>query len=257
MSFKAGRAFWKFGYLNEHHAHSDDFADRPLPYRAFLNKGYNDDGVQLSYVLPTDIYQEIGGGLFRGYDFPFADGDGNSNYSAYYRLGSDIGNNQDWRIGAYALKGSASDRSTEEGEVLYSGESDLYAIDFKYSLAPTQNAKNKEITLQAEYFERKENGEYVDGSGSSLAIGGDTSGWYSQLVYKFDPKWRVGIRYSELDSQSDFNPVSHSAMVDWTNSEYSRVRFQYNLDELSEGGDDNQFILQYIVSFGAHTAHKY
>ncbi|CAN0569986.1 unnamed protein product, partial [Laminaria digitata] len=27
---KAGRAFWTFGYLNEHHAHSDDFADRPL-----------------------------------------------------------------------------------------------------------------------------------------------------------------------------------------------------------------------------------
>ena len=62
---KAGRAFWTFGYLNEHHAHGDDFADRPLTHRVFLNKSFNDDGAELSYVLPTDIYAEVGGGVFR------------------------------------------------------------------------------------------------------------------------------------------------------------------------------------------------
>ena len=35
LRIKAGRALWTFGYLNELHAHGDDFADRPLPYRAF------------------------------------------------------------------------------------------------------------------------------------------------------------------------------------------------------------------------------
>ena len=40
LSVKAGKAFWTLGYMNEHHAHTDDFADRPLPYRAFLNKAY-------------------------------------------------------------------------------------------------------------------------------------------------------------------------------------------------------------------------
>ena len=38
MQLKFGRAFWKLGYLNEKHSHSDDFSDRPLPYRVFLNK---------------------------------------------------------------------------------------------------------------------------------------------------------------------------------------------------------------------------
>ncbi|CAM9640049.1 unnamed protein product, partial [Phaeothamnion confervicola] len=28
MNVKAGRALWTLGYLNEHHAHTDDFADR-------------------------------------------------------------------------------------------------------------------------------------------------------------------------------------------------------------------------------------
>ena len=74
--------------MNEHHAHTDDFADRPLPYRAFLNKAYNDDGIEVSYVLPTDFYTEIGGGVFRGDDFPFggSDGEGIGAFSAFARF---------------------------------------------------------------------------------------------------------------------------------------------------------------------------
>jgi hypothetical protein len=91
LEIKAGRAFWNLGYLNSHHAHTDDFSDRPLTHRAFLNKSFNDDGAQLSYVLPTDIYLEIGGGSFRGDDFPFGGGDGVGSYSAYGKIGDDIG----------------------------------------------------------------------------------------------------------------------------------------------------------------------
>ena len=96
LSLKAGRAFWKIGYLNEHHVHTDDFADRPLPYRVFVNKAFNDDGIQASYILPTDFYAEIGGGSYRGDDFPLGGGDGNSNHSAYLRVGGDISENQNW-----------------------------------------------------------------------------------------------------------------------------------------------------------------
>ena len=48
FSAKAGRFLATIGYLNEHHAHSDNFADRPLPYRAFLNKHFFDDGLEIS-----------------------------------------------------------------------------------------------------------------------------------------------------------------------------------------------------------------
>ena len=71
MRIKAGRSLWTFGYLNEQHAHGDDFADRPLPYRTFLDNAYNDDGVEVSFVLPTEAYSEFGVGLFRADDFPF------------------------------------------------------------------------------------------------------------------------------------------------------------------------------------------
>ncbi len=277
LSVKAGRSFWKLGYLNEHHAHSDDFADRPLTYRAFINKSFNDDGAQISYILPTDFYAEIGGGSFRGDDYPFGGGDGTSNYSAYFRVGSDIGEKQNWRLGVSTLSGEAkTGRVTNEDDngnnVTFIGDTDLYIADLRYNFAPTGNAKNQELTLQGEYFYRDEKGTYEDTKAATGVINFDdnSSGWYLQTVYKFKPQWRVGLRYSELlsantpaglsdsalDSQNH-DPKSYTTMVDWTNSEFSRIRLQYSHEELSKNSHDNQVTLQYIMSFGAHSAHKY
>ncbi len=271
-SLKAGRAFWTLGYLNEHHAHTDDFADRPLPYRAFLNKAYNDDGLELSYVLPTeDVYSEIGGGLFNGSDGPFgeSDGEGINAWSAYARVGGDVGQDTSWRVGLSTLQGEAGERATNEDTITFSGDTDLYIADARLIYAPTGNNAEQEVILQGEYFYRDEDGEYDVGAGG-VAYDDSTSGWYGQAVYKFDPEWRVGGRVSQLLSSNapaglagtdldaeGHDPIAYSAMLDWTNSEFSRVRLQYNNEELSDGQNDNQFLVQYIMSLGAHGAHKY
>jgi hypothetical protein len=44
--------------------------------------------------------------------------------------------------------------------------------------------------------------------------------------------------------------------VVWSNSEFSRLRFQYEHDR-SGALDDDQFALQYIFSIGAHGAHNF
>ena len=263
---KAGRAFWTIGYLNEQHAHADDFADRPLPYRVYLNKAYNDDGLEFSYVLPTDQYAEIGGGVFRGDDFP-AGGtvSGMGGLSAYARTGGDIGDNQSWRVGAYTLRSDAVSRATEEGELTFVGNSYLYAADLRYTLAPTGNAKNQEIILQGEYFRRLEDGTY-----NTVAYDDKTSGWYVQGVYKFAPALRIGARYSRMETADtpaglagtavdagEHSPETYSVMADWTNSEYGRIRFQYNIEDLTDGVTDRQFYIQYVMSLGAHGAHSY
>ncbi len=66
LSLKAGRFFYGIAYMNERHSHTDDFADRPLPYRAMLNTVYLDDGVQLRWLAPTDTFLEFGRELMRG-----------------------------------------------------------------------------------------------------------------------------------------------------------------------------------------------
>jgi len=321
---KAGRALWTFGYLNEQHAHGDDFADRPLPYRAFLDGAYNDDGLELSVVLPGDIYKEIGGGVFRGGDIPFGGSEtGREAWSAYARIGGDVGRNSALRLGAYVLDGEAHGRAGgahahdeeedghgheeeehaegeeedghEEGHPhaelfsagAFTGDTRLFGVDFRYTWAPTGNARDSELILQGEYFHRSETGSYtlqeeheecedpspdpnnphghevcethVDEMAEDLN-GSSSSGWYAQAVYKFLPQWRAGMRYARLSPPSaaelDNDLSTVSAMLDWTNSEFGRVRFQYNRETFGETRD-NQFILQYVMSLGAHGAHSF
>ena len=325
MRIKAGRALWTFGYLNEQHRHGDDFADRPLPYRAFLDNAYNDDGAEVSIVLPTDIYSEIGAGRFRGDDNPFGgSASGREAWSAYARLGGDLGRDSAWRIGAYILSGEARNRggghahAGEEGgghahdeemhheeehdddehdddehdddehhdeehdheehadehghteffsDGMFSGDSRLFALDFRTTWAPTGNARERELTLQGEYFWRKENGIYAleaegeDEAGESEYFDTTTEGWYAQAIYKFLPRWRVGVRYSRLIPSNDMelgrDPDAVAAMIDWTNSEFSRLRLQYSRERLAGDEHDSQVMLQYIMSLGAHPAHTF
>ena len=292
LRIKAGRALWTFGYLNELHAHGDDFSDRPLPYRVFLDNAYNDEGIELSFVLPTDLYGEIGGGLFRGDDTPFGGSDnGREAWSAYVRLGGDIGRDSAWRIGGYVLDGEASGRGggdeehahdeEESGEEehdpgpatffsdgRFTGETRLHGVDLRYTWAPTGNARNSELILQGEYFWRTENGTYVmeeesndGGHHEEFEADTTTSGWYAQTIYKFRQSWRVGARYARLSppgsAEIGHDPYTVGVMTDWTNSEFGRIRLQYNREALSEGERDDQFILQYIMSLGAHPAHTF
>ncbi len=274
LNAKAGRFFQELGYLNSHHSHADDFADRPLPNRAFLDSNYGDDGVQLSAVLPTDFYSEIGGGVYRGEDFPGGGADGNDigSWTAYGRVGGDIGDNTSWRLGISTLQVDGAERSANEDMVVFDGDSGLYIADARLTYAPTGNAQQQEVILQGEYFHRDEDGTYddMDAGTGAVAYDDSQSGWYAQSVYKFHPQWRVGARYSQLYAgdvpaglagsaldDSGHNPWAASAMVDWSNSEFSRVRAQFNREELSDGNEDDQIVLQYIMSIGAHGAHPF
>ncbi|MEK7759254.1 MAG: hypothetical protein AAB304_06595, partial [Pseudomonadota bacterium] len=94
-------------------------------------------------------------------------------------------------------------------------------------------------------------------------------GWYVQTVYQFMPQWRAGLRYDHLragDIQAGANaalfdtqghtPRRASVMLDWSRSEFSRVRLQVSRDR-SQPDADSQVFVQYIMSLGAHGAHAF
>ena len=150
---------------------------------------------------------------------------------------------------------------------MFSGDARLYAIDFRTTWAPTGNAREREVALQGEYFWRKERGTYElapegdEEHGLSEAFDLTTPGWYLQGVYKFRPGWRVGARYSRLiaphEMELERDPTALAVMLDWSNSEFSRLRLQFNRESFVEGDHDNQLMLQYIMSLGAHPAHTF
>jgi hypothetical protein len=54
------------------------------------------------------------------------------------------------------------------------------------------------------------------------------------------------------------SPDRTTFMLDWSLSEFSRLRAQYAWDQARANSEhDRQLLLQYIFSIGAHGAHKF
>ena len=289
FTIKAGRFFSAVGYQNQIHAHAWDFTDAPLAMKAFLGNQLNEDGVQFKWVAPTNLYWDVGVELGQGRAFPATErnknGVGSSNL--FTHVGGDIGANYAWQAGLSYLSTSPRDRTFDDVDSLgtavtnsFSGKTNLWVVDGVLKWAPDGNPSYRNFKLQGEYFRRKENGSLTfDTAGAALsdAYSSRQSGWYAQGVYQFLPQWRVGYRYDQLNSgttdiglvssgtlsAADFpileayKPKRHTAMVDWSPSEFSRVRLQFARDYSRMNEPDNQLFLQYIVSLGAHGAHRF
>jgi hypothetical protein len=269
FTLRAGRFFSGIGYLNEQHSHTWDFADQALPYRAFLNTQYDDDGVQLRWLAPTAQFIELGHELFLGNAFPAAGGanQGLGAHSVFAHTGGDINESSSYRVGLSWLHTKAIDRitSTPAGtEDTFTGKNDLFILDAVYKWAPEGNPTETNFKLQGEFFIGRSHGLF-----DALDYSATQTGFYAQAIYQFMPRWRVGLRYDQLGATPQtgaladstvnsrgITPRRGSAMVEYNTSEFGRFRLQYNLD-YSRGTPDNQGFLQYIVSLGAHGAHSY
>jgi hypothetical protein len=247
---KFGRFRSGIGYLNEQHAHAHDFADAPLAYEAFLGGHYATDGVQVKWVAPTDIFMELGGEVGNGDAYPGAQRtrNGAGAAAAYAHLGGDLGDDASWRAGVSHLR-TKSSLEEGDGEMTGAAASRVTIADFVWKYAPRGNPREGSFKVQGEYFDGR------------IREAARQSGWYLQGVWQFHPEWRVGARYDRLDAGGIDDvtqaPRRAAAMIDWNPSEYSRVRLQFNRSELAAGATDNQWVLQYILSLGAHGAHKY
>lgn len=298
VTVKAGRFFSDVGYLSSKHNHEWDFADNPLVYKGMFGTHTNDDGVQLSYVAPTDTFVQVGTELFRGDKFPAGNSDDTVGVATVFaKVGGDVGTDHSWQAGVGHWRAdSINDRMGElhEHEAStgdlhsvtpgFSGKSRINTINATYKWAPNGNAKERNLKLQAEYFQRDEDGEIAmheaDGSiARTFDYDGKQDGFYVQGIYQFRPHWRIGVRHDHLDSDNTLTqasgaaatehqleatglateghtPKRNSLMLDYSPREYSRLRLQFNEDK-STSETDKQVILQYTHSFGSHGAHGF
>lgn len=286
VTLKFGRFFSAIGYLNEQHEHAQDFADAPLIYRGLFGNQLIDDGVQISYVAPTDVYLEFGAEALSGRRFPAGgEQEGIGAWTAFANIGGDIGIEHSWLLGLSHWQSNDIDGRQSGGHShgsgttetpSFSGDSKINALDFVCKWAPGGNPKERNFKFQFEYFDRQEDGNVTMlNSGPPLetsSLDGDQRGWYAQAIYQFMPQWRTGLRYDWLDSHNrgsdagvlteagldneGISPKRASVMLEWLPSEFSRVRFQFNRDKSYEKSD-NQFVVQYTHSLGSHGAHQY
>ena len=223
LSARFGRMFSGIGYLNAKHRHTWDFADQALVYDAFLDGRYVDNGVQLRWLAPTALFAELGGEIMQGEGDP----SGLGAYTMFANLGGDVGTDHSWLAGASRLEQDAGQ--------------ELSGAHLVWKWAPDGNWKDRNFIFQAEYLENRD-----------LVT---ETGWYAQAVFQPIPRWRVGARMDSLDLELD-DPRRYTVMFDWSNSEFSRLRFQVGRNE-DALGSGNEWALQYIHSIGAHGAHTF
>jgi len=273
LGLRFGRFFSAVGYLNELHAHAWDFADPPLAYRAFLGQQLFDDGLQMRWVVPADLFVEVGGEALRGRAFPGGSNGGTpGTWDLFLHLGGDVGVSQSWRLGLAHLRANVDARESTFGPAAsFAGDSDLTVVDLVWKWARHGDPTLRNALFQTAYFRRQESGT-VTVDGASGGYHGTQQGVYAQAVYQFWPRWRAGVRYDRLwanDPGGDpavlaaaglesngHDPERATVMADFSPSEFSRLRLQYDWDR-SRPETDHQWVVQYILSLGAHGAHSF
>jgi hypothetical protein len=264
FTLKGGRFLSGVGYINERHAHDWLFSDAPLPYRAFLNNQYGDDGLQVRWLAPTDQFLEFGAEVFRGESYPAAGSrnSGTGTFTAFVNTGNDINDSSSWLAKASYLHSDAMNRDSNGH--LFSGIAQLGILSGVYKWAPGGNPTVKNLALTSELFFDRQSGFY-DG----VRLSQDRWGGYVQGFYQFMPRWSAGLRYAQLSTASvplaltasELDDMGHAsrattAMLEFDSSEFGRFRASYTHDEAGFKPID-ELVLQYTVIYGPHGAHRY
>jgi hypothetical protein len=289
FTIKGGRFFSATGYLNEIHSHNWDFVDQPLVYQVFFGGQLAQDGAQIRWLAPTDYFIELGAEAGSGRSFPGSQRNLNSLASdaLFAHLGSDVGDSTSWRLGVSWLDARSADRAYGDVDQFgapvtnaFTGTSRTWIVDGTLKWAPHGDPTQHLFKLQGEYMHRTEDGQLAfDITGQNLAgaYRSSQSGWYVQAVYGFMPRWRAGLRYDAMQSGTpriglvdvgvlpvaafpsleSASPQRTTFMLDWSLSEFSRLRAQYAWDDARATARDRQLLLQYIFAIGAHGAHKF
>ncbi len=286
LKLRGGKFYSDFGYLNAQHAHAWDFSDQPLIYQLALGEhGLNDLGLQLSWLAPTPFFLLAGAEAFQGdNEQAFAyhgegelpEDDGPRVGVGWLKVGPNLSGNHGLQFGLFAATGTHQEEHAEEdGEELFDGETSFWGADAVYKYNASQPYGQGDVTVQAEYFSRKKDLDLVAADAEPEQVGNSKidrqDGYYVQATYGFAPRWRAGLRWEQVGlineteepsgETQDFGASDRaSAMLDFTPSHFSRIRLQASQGsyETEEGTEDvTEVYLQWMVSLGAHGAHKF
>lgn len=91
-----------------------------------------------------------------------------------------------------------------------------------------------------------------------ISTNDDPFGFYSLLDFRVSSRWGFGARYDWVELV-DADPLApddkdraYSAYITFFQSEFARLRLQYQHAELASGERDNRFFLQGTFAVGVH-----
>lgn len=239
---KAGKFRQRFGLYNRWHGHALLDVDRPLPYKEFLGGSLVQTGAGVT--LPSFTIGPSGNTLavevMRGSSERLFGESNELTYSGRYKSFFDLSPATYLQLGASAVYGE-NDETDLTSRVL--------GIDASFRWQPTGRALYQDLQLKAEWFlaDRDEGIQDLDGQGG-----------YFQASYRFDRQWVAGARADYVDR---FGPgpdaVQLAPSLTYWQSEWVRLRAQYNFVRPDDGPDNHTFLIQVVWAAGPHKHDKY
>lgn len=293
LQVKLGKFFSDFSRLNAQHAHEWNFTDQTLIYQVLLgDHGLNEIGAQLSWLAPAPFFFLAGLEVLQGDnevafeyhgDGPLPERDGPRLFLGWLKASPNLSGNHAFQAGLFAGRGIRQEEDlgpqghSDPSSHYLDGHQWIWGADFVYKYTPPGSYGQGDLTIEGGYMGRRSKLKLVaDNDPERRDLLGrseiaEQDGLYIQGVYGFAPRWRFGIRGETLgllnrekelsgERENFHSSWRASAMVDWTLTEFSRLRLQgnhgrYDTDEGKEGV--SEVFLQAVFSLGSHPAHRF
>lgn len=239
---KAGRYLVDFGKLNSYHPHAFPFVDRPIAHRMMFGfDGFADEGVNLSFLLPTGFYSKLSLNALRGklfepdahaheaeahVDDPAAkvaheeglvEGRNSEDPIFTGRLSFfiPIGQNGNLEFGGSGLYGLYAAAGAEGSGSDLAGFDDMYAAMFAFDLKYKHRWSDyTSLTLQGEVIGSRRD---IFSEDTTLLAGGEfgevtTYGGFAFADFRFFKRYNLGVMLDHAPGifdggGHDYNPV--------------------------------------------------
>ena len=247
LGLKVGRFHTNFGKLNLFHKHALPWADRDLPtLTLFGEEGLRGNGISLSWLLPklpigdtNEISFEV---INNSNDLAFSGrGFGDPLYTGRFSNYYDVNDN------AYLEWGLSV--ATSHWDIDKQNRSTVLGLDLSYRWEPLRRALYRSLELRSEFFY----------NARSRWPGGNVFGMYTSGEYQLSRRWYGGLRYQfsqRLENQDDHQWALAPYATFWQ-SEWVRLRAQYDFVNKNFDKDENRFFLQFTWSLGPHKHETY
>lgn len=245
---KIGKFRQEIGLYNRWHTHALFEVDRPLASRAFLG----DDGLVqtgASMTLPSLTFgpatNTVTVEVTKADNPVLFEGGNQLSYLGRFQSFWDLSSSTHLQLGVTGVTGENDDAFIE---------SRLLGLDFAFRWVPPNQALYRDIQLKGEwYFAEKEVGPNAVGPDKLTGRGG-----YAQLNFRVDRRIILGTRADYLEPFEDGpHIIGLVPTLSWWQSEWVRLRLQYNLLKTQGGETNHTVLLQFVWAMGPHKHETY
>lgn len=253
-----GRRLIPLGRTNPVHPHHWAYTASPLVLtNLFGEHSLNDDGLELSYLIPSDLYVKLSAGIWNGkkpgHNHEHSDeaegeegeSGGEANHSHHFGEETISWEGKLYTGRIYTDIPLSKELHLEPGYTFLKDEGSLHELhecDFmvSYSIPLTY----QRIEWHTEYFTWEDRN-----------LDTNPFGYFSNMVYTFDKYWQAGLQYdySEYADNDEMDSSAYGAFVTYFMTHTSYVRGHYQNIEDGNGDKENIFYLQLCWGMGPHS----